>query len=63
MDRTILITRCSSGSDLLGEWRGSVGNLDCAVFARNPLHLQYQRSIWRGDRSELLAPKRSRPTG
>jgi hypothetical protein len=32
MNRTVLITRCSSGSDLLGERRGSVGNRDCAAF-------------------------------
>jgi hypothetical protein len=32
MDRTVLITRCSSGSGLLGERRGSVGNRDCAAF-------------------------------
>jgi nitrile hydratase accessory protein len=32
MDRTILITRRSSGSGLAGERRGSVGNRDCAAF-------------------------------
>jgi hypothetical protein len=32
MNRTVLITGCSSGSGLLGKRRRSVGNRNCAAF-------------------------------